>query len=170
REAFQAAAMHRRHRHTVTGHSDEPHQPLASRFNCRLQRAARAHRFAPLILVDNVMQLPEIDGIDLQALKRALQFGPCRFVAPLSGLGGQEELVAVTLHPDADVVFRFAVAGSHINVVDPVLQQKLQGTFFHSLVSLPESGRAEYHAAALMASSAEGLAGYQWSGPVNAAD
>jgi len=67
----------------------------------------------------------------------------------------------VTLHPEADVVFRFAVAGRHVNVVDPMREQKLKGTFFHSLVSLPESGRAEYHAAAQMSGSTEGLACYQ---------
>ena len=60
--------MHRRHSYAVTGHPDEPHQPLVSRFNCRLQRAARAHRFAPLIRVDKVVQLPKIDGIDLKTL------------------------------------------------------------------------------------------------------
>jgi hypothetical protein len=47
-------------------------------------------------------------------------------------------------------------------MVDPVFQQELQGTFSDSLVSLPESGGAEYDAAALMTGTSKRLMRYHW--------
>ena len=76
----------------VAGDADEAHEALVAGLGQRLDGAAGAVGHLPLVGLDEVVQLDQVDGVDLQALERALQLapGPGRRVA-LAGLGGEEE-------------------------------------------------------------------------------
>ena len=105
------------------------------------------------------MQLPQVDLGDPQSVERALQFFARLRGAPLTGLGGQEELARVALQPRRHAELRVAVARGHVNVVDVVLQEHVEGAIGHVLRDAPQRGAAEEDARALVAGSAKGKKG-----------
>ena len=64
----------------------------------------------PLLGLDQVVQLDQVDRVDPQPLQRPLQLGPGAVAGALAGLGGEEEPVAVLGHPRPDPQLGVAVA------------------------------------------------------------
>src|SRR4030095_10001265 len=62
---------------------------------------------------------------------RQFQRAPDRCVrlraSALASLGGQKELVAVSIHPRSEAKLRIAIAGGSVDVVDPVRTDQLHG-------------------------------------------
>ena len=82
-------------RDAVPGDPDEADQALVPGSHRRLERAARRERGPPLVLLDQVVQLDQVDPVGAQPFERAVDLGPGLLPGPLAGLGGQEVLVAV---------------------------------------------------------------------------
>src|SRR5207248_3852027 len=77
----------------------------------------------------------------------------------VAGLGGEEDIVAVCLQPGREAQLGLAVGSSGVDVVDPGGEGDVEqgGGLLHR--HRPKSGRAEDHAAAVVAAAAEGGAG-----------
>ena len=95
REALEAAQVHAGDARAVAGDADEAHQALVAGLRQRLDGAAGAVGRLPLVVLDEVVELDEVDGVDLQPLERSLQFGPGGVARALAGLGGEEEARSV---------------------------------------------------------------------------
>ena len=93
----------------VAGHADVAHEPLVAGRGQRLHRAAGREGDLPLVGLDEVVQLDEVDVVDLQSLERALELGAGGVAAPLAGLRGQEEARPVLGHPRPDAQLGVAV-------------------------------------------------------------
>jgi hypothetical protein len=119
----------------VPGHADETNEPLVLRLDRRPQRAGIAHRQVPLARVDEAMELDQIDAVHAQPLERPTNLLPCAFVAALGCLRGQEKARAVRAQPRREPKLRLAVAGSGVDVVDPVVQEQLERTVRFALGS-----------------------------------
>ena len=78
-----------------------------------------AYAVLPLVLVDQVVQLQQVDVVGPQLLQRAADLLIRGVRRPLSGLGGQEEVVAVLFEERPEPQLCFAVAGGDVDVVDP---------------------------------------------------
>ena len=154
------------HGEIVAGDADEAHQPLLPRLDGGLQRAAGAEGRFPLLRVDEVVELDEIDLIDPQALQRAADLVVGRLIRALARLGGEEEVVAVPLHPRPEPQLRIAVAGGGVDVVDAALQNQLHGAIGIVLGDVAEGRRAEDGAGALVTGSAKGCGGDHSYAPV----
>src|SRR5919199_1239372 len=50
----------------------------------------------------------------------------CILVEALAGLGGEEEILAVTRHPGADTQFGVPIAGCGIDMIDAVFEENVQ--------------------------------------------
>src|SRR5207249_11985327 len=110
-ETLETASVHARDAEAVAGDADEPRQPLVPRANERLQRAAGAVGDLPLVLLDEVVQLDEVDMVDAEPLERQLEAGARAGAGALAGLGGEEELVAARRQPWRQPQLGVAVAG-----------------------------------------------------------
>ena len=103
------------------------------------------------------MQLDQIDPVGAQPFQRALDLvvglGPSTF----TGLGGEKELVAVSLDPGTKSQLCVAVACGGVDVVDPMLADQLDRLIRLVLADVAQGGSAEDHAGALMAGRAERL-------------
>ena len=111
--------MHARDPQPVTGHADEPGQPFVAGCDHRLDRSAGAERRLPLVGLDQVVQLDQIDLVDAHPFEGRLQFGARGSTRALPGLRGEEESVAVLGEEGGQPEFRIAVAGGGVDVVDP---------------------------------------------------
>ena len=110
----------------VAGDADEAHQALFAGLDGRVDDAARAEGRVPLDRIGQVVQLPQVDAVHLQAVERALQFFTRFLGAPLAGLGGDEEAVGIALEPGRDPELGVAIAGRDVDVVDVVLEQHVE--------------------------------------------
>lgn len=72
------------------------------------------------------MELPEVDVVHTKAVERAVQLFTGALGSALTGLGPEEELVRAALQPGGDPQLGLAVAGSDVDVVDPVREQNLE--------------------------------------------
>ena len=61
-----------RHSYAVAGDADEADQALVLGFDHRLQRAAGRESGPPLVLVDKVVQLDQVDVVGAQPFQGAL--------------------------------------------------------------------------------------------------
>ena len=80
---------------SVAGHPDVAGQPLVPGRGERLDGAPGREGNPVLLGFDQVVELDQVDVVDAQSGQRALQLGPGAVTGPLTGLGGQEHLVAV---------------------------------------------------------------------------
>ena len=158
-ETLEAAQMHARHAGAVAGHADKPDEPLLSRFDRGAQRALRAHRELPLLLLHEIVQLKQIQLVDPQAFERAANLPTCGFVGPLSGLGGEKETMAVLAHPRPDPQLRIAVRRCRVDMVHARFQQEAEPAIGFLLGDGRQRGSPKEKACALMARSSEGQGG-----------
>src|SRR5262249_50924955 len=138
---------------------DEADQALLPRLDRGLDGAARAEGLVPLDRVDQVVQLPEVDVVDAEPVEGAVQLLARGGGLPLARLGGEEELVPVLAQPGPGPELCVAVAGGDVDVVDAVLEQRLEGTVGDLLRHPREPGGSEDDTRALVAAAAEREAG-----------
>ena len=136
----------------VAGDADEAHQALFAGLDGRVDDAARAEGRVPLDRVRQVVQLPQVDAVHLQAIEGTLQLFTRFLGAALVRLGGDEEAVGIALEPGRDPELGVAIAGRDVDVVDVVLEQHVERAVGDVLRDAPERRRAEDDARALMAS------------------
>ncbi len=79
----------------------------------------------------------------------------------LVGLRGKEELARMISQPWPDTQLGVAIAGGHVDVVDPVLKEDLEGPAGDVLVDLAQRGSSEEDAGALVPRPAEGRPRYR---------
>ena len=103
------------------------------------------------------MQLPQVDVVDAEPVQRPVQVLTRAVGAPLAGLGGQEEPAGVRAQPRGHAPLRLAVAvaGGDVDVVDVVLEQRLEGAVGGVLRDAGERGRAEDQSGAAVAGAPE---------------
>jgi hypothetical protein len=152
---FQAAAVHLGHRQAMAGDADEAHQPLLARLDRRLEGAIGAQRGVPLDDVDQVVQLDGVDPVDAEAVEGPPDLLPGAAVGPFPRLRRDEEGARVALQPRRDPQFGVAVARRHVDVVDAVLQELVQGPVGVALGHAGQRRGTEDHAAGVMAGRAE---------------
>ena len=102
----------------MSGDADEAHEPLVARRGQRLDRAAGTERDVPLVGLDEVVQLDQIDLVDAHPVERSFELGPCGVALAFAGLGGEEHVAAVVGEPWPEPHLGFAVAGRGVDVVD----------------------------------------------------
>jgi len=111
---------------SVAGDADEADESLLPSLDRRLQRAAGAERSVLLNRIREVVELPQVDVVDPQALQRPLQLLASRRGLPFAALGGQKELPRVAAKPRSEAQLRLPIAGSNVDVVDSVREQHIQ--------------------------------------------
>ena len=74
--------------------------------------------------VDELMGVPI--SVDAEPLERAMEVLACLARGARAGLGRQEEVLAVAVHPCPDAQLGVAVPGGRVDVVDAVTQQHLE--------------------------------------------
>src|SRR5678815_1188243 len=109
----------------MTRHPDEADEAILLGLHHTLQSAAGREGCPQLLLIDQVVELDQIDPVRAQPFQRALDLvvglGPSTF----TGLGGEKELVAVSLDPGTKSQLCVAVACGGVDVVDPMLADQL---------------------------------------------
>ena len=118
--------MHGRDGEAVTGHPDEANQPFGPGFDGRFQRATLSERGLPLDDVHQVVELDEIDPVDSETLERSMDLVLGPRVVAFSRLRCQEEGVRALLQPGCDAKLGIPVGRCRVDVVDSMLQHKLQ--------------------------------------------
>ena len=131
-------------------------RPCSRASTCGIERAARGQRLLPLVRMVERVQLEKIDAIGAQALQRALDLGPGAGVIALAGLGREEEIVPVAVHPGADAQLGIAIGGGGVDMVDAKLEQQLEDAVGGRLIDPAERGAAEDHAGAEVSGAPEG--------------
>ena len=101
--------MHLGDAQPVAGDADEPHEPLVACRGERLDRTARTERDLPLVGLDEVVQLDQVDLVDAHPLERSFQLGPRRRRPPFAGLRGEEHVRAVVGEPRPQPILGLAV-------------------------------------------------------------
>src|SRR4029077_5418784 len=155
-KALEALAVPPRALESVAGDADEAREAGVPRLDGGAERAVLPHRDVPLLLVDEVVQLQEVDVVDAKTPKRVADLVARLGVGALTGLCREEETVAAfTLEPRRDVQLRIAVAGGRVEVVQVVAEHELEGSVGLSLGDLAERGGAEDGSPALVTGAAE---------------
>ena len=129
--------------HPVARDADEADEPLVPRSHQRLDCAIRAMSDIPLVFLDEVVELDEVDVLDVHALQRAFELGASAVAATLTGLRGEEDTVPVRGEPRPQAVLRGAVAGGGVDVVDAELGDLLQRGVGPALAHAAEGGSPE---------------------------
>ena len=109
--------MHRGDAQPMAGDADEPGQAFIACAGQRLHRAPGCMRRRPVLLLDEVVQLNEIDRVDTQPLERALKRRARARTAALVRLRRQEELRASGRQPRREAELGVAVVRGDIYVV-----------------------------------------------------
>jgi hypothetical protein len=143
----------------VAGHTDVAHQPLVTGPGQCLDGAAGAVGDLPLARLDQVVELDEVDGVDLEALQRSLELAPGPVALALAGLGGEEETGPVLGHPRPDPQLGIAVAGGRVDVVHAQLEQGGQYLVGAVLAHASEGGGPEDDAGAVVSGAPERCGG-----------
>ncbi len=115
--------MHTRNPQSVPGHADEPDEPLVPGTGQGLDRATRSVGGLPLVWLDEIVQLDEVDGVDAEAGQREFEAGARPVARAIFGLGCEEEPIPVRRHPWRDPKFGVAVGGRRVDVVDAEFEQ-----------------------------------------------
>jgi hypothetical protein len=139
----------------VAGDPDPPDEALLAGFDGGLERPAGAQGDVPLDRIGQGVQLPQVDVVHAHPVQGPVQFltGPGRVA--LVALGGQEEPSRLALQPRPDAVLGVAVDRGHVDVVDPVGEQDVQGFVRDALGGVGQRRPAEDHPAAEVAGPAE---------------
>ena len=150
--------MHASDAQAVPGDADEARQAFVARPRQRLDGAAGPEGHVPLVGLDQVVELDQVDVVDAQPLERPLELGPRRVAAALAGLGGEEELVGASRHPRRQSQLGVPVRRRHVEVVDARLQQDRQQLVGCLLAHRRERRATEDDPAALVARASESRA------------
>ena len=103
------AEVHARDPDAVPGHTDVARQSFVARREQRLERATGRHRRLPLVGLDEVVQLDQVDVIDIHPLQRPFEFGSRCRAGALAGLRREEHLAAMVGQPATEAVLGRAV-------------------------------------------------------------
>jgi hypothetical protein len=98
-ERAEAAQMHRRDTDAMTGHADEPAEPLVTCSGHRLHDPTHGERLVPLVGFDKIVQLDEVDAVDTHSLQGSLQLGARRSTGTLACLGCQKHPLPIGRQP-----------------------------------------------------------------------
>src|SRR5271167_1375258 len=109
-------------------------------------------RGLPFFFVDQIVQL---DEINLKSFERATQTIARAFIGAISGLGGEEEMLAVFAHPGTDAQFGIAIGSGSVDMVDTELEQNLEDRIGLVLLHPTQSSGAEDHPRTRMTSFPE---------------
>ena len=140
----------------MAGDADEAHEPLVA---CRGEggdRTARTERDVPLVGLDEVVQLDQVDLVDVHPGERPLELGTGVGALAFAGLRGEEHLTPVVGEPRPQPNLGFAVPGRGIDVVDATRPDHLECRVGTILRHRSERGRAEDHPCGLVAGPAKG--------------
>ncbi len=117
--------------------------------------AARAVRRLPLVLLDEVVQLDQVDVVDAHPLERPLEARPGVVRSAIAGLRRQEDLVAMLRQPRCEEILGHPVRGRGVPVVDAELEQHVEHRVGLLLRGVEQPGTTEDHPAALMSRPSE---------------
>ena len=120
--------MHPGDPEAVTGDADVAGQALVPGREQRLERAARTDGDLPLVGLDEVVELDQVDVVDAHPLERPLEFGPRPVTRALARLGREEDLVAVVGEPRLQPILGRAVSRGRVDVVDAPLVRRGRGS------------------------------------------
>ena len=101
------------------------------------------------------MELDQVNAVHAHSLEGAVNLGLGGRVFAFTGLGGQKEAVAILFHRGAEPVFRLAVPGGGVDVIDAVIQQHLHAAVGFGLRDAGECDRAEENCGAAVAGAAK---------------
>ena len=110
----------------------------------------------PLVFLDEVVQLDEIDVVDAEALEGTLEAGAGSGTGAVRRLRGEEELAAVLRHPRRQAELGVTVVSRRVEVVDAELEQRRQQLIGTLLSHGAEGGRPEDDPATGVSGPAEG--------------
>src|SRR4051794_19127410 len=148
--------MHAGDAQAVTRHADEAGQALIARLGQCVDGAARRKRGVPLLRLDQVVQLNEIDLVHPEPFERALEAGPGAVARALAGLGGEEVVLPAAGQPRRQPQLGVAVTGGGVNVVDAESRQPIQYLVGLLLPHGAQGRGAEDDPAAVMTGTSEG--------------
>jgi hypothetical protein len=155
REAPEAFQMHRGNSRSVPGNADEAHEPLRPRLDQRFERASGSECGFPLLFIDEIVHLDQIDVVNAQSFERAMHTVARAAVGSIAGLGSEEEALAMLAHPRANSQLGLAVRRGRVDMIDAVLEQRLEHRVRLRLVHRAQRGGAEDDSRALMTGLAE---------------
>ena len=116
--------MHAGDAGAVAGHADEADQALVPCLGQRLDGAAGAVRDLPLVGLDQVVELDQVDVVDLEALQRALELRAGRrspWRSPVLVARKKRSRCSAIHGPDPQL--GLAVGGGGVDVVDAEVEQ-----------------------------------------------
>jgi hypothetical protein len=116
----------------------------------------RPHRRIPLVGVHQRVQLDQVEGIDAQAVERAVDFLTRLGVGALARLRRQKEVLAVTRHPRPDAQFSIAVGGRRVDMIDAIFEQQIERAVGLGLGHGAERGGAKERDGAHVAGAPKG--------------
>ena len=109
----------------------------------------------PLVVLDQVVELDQIDMIDPHALQRPLELGSGCVTVALAGLGCQEDLAPVGGEPWLQPIFGLPIGGGGVDVVDSPAVDDVECCVRPLLTHCSEGSSAEEEAGRLVAGGAE---------------
>ena len=98
-ELFEAAQVHLGDPQPVSGDADEADEPLVARRGQRRDRTLGTERDVPLVGLDEVVQLDQVDLVDTHPGERSFELGPSVGAMAFAGLGSEEHLGAMIGEP-----------------------------------------------------------------------
>jgi hypothetical protein len=109
----------------------------------------------PVLGLDQVVQLDQVDVVDAHALQGAFEAGACTIAVARVRLRREKEPVGMRFEPRRDPQFSVAVHCCGVDVVDAMIEQQWQQPVGCLLISARDAGCAEDHAGALVTGPAE---------------
>ncbi len=139
----------------MAGHTDEADEPFVARRDQGGDDTVGREGGVPLVGLDEVVQLDEVDLIDPHPIERPLEFGPRCAPLSLTRLGGEEEPVAIRREERCQSKLRLAVRRRGVDVVDAGRIDELERGIGTRLAHRPECRGTEDDAGRLVTRPAE---------------
>src|SRR5215213_7424204 len=139
----------------VASHTDEADQALILRTDDSFENAARSEGCLPLGLVHEVVQLNQVYVIGAKPFERPRDLRVRLLTLPFAGLGRQEEVRPVRLHPRPDPKLCVTVTRGRVNVIDAVLADQLHRVIRFGLTDVTEGRGSEDGAGAVVSGASE---------------
>jgi len=119
---------------------------LLARLEKDLQRPARAGDLRHVLRLGDRVELVEIHVVRAQPPQRLVQLALRPLGQPLAGLAGQKDLLAIRLQRRAQLDLGIAIAGRHVEIVDPQLfHGPRHQAIGHGLLLIHHQDTAETH-------------------------